>query len=277
MRIVGLPKRKRIAIVELFGAIGGSVKSPVYDRILSSVGKDRRVAALVLDVDSPGGGVSASDYLYRSVARIAEKKPVVASIRGAGTSGAYLISCAAHRVVAAPGAVVGSIGVISIRPALQQLMERLGIGVDVSKSGALKDMGAFWRNDTPEEREKLQALVDSYHDTFVSIVAKARRIDEDRVRELATRRGVLGPRGHGEGPRGRAGRPGPGRRSRGGAVGRPQATVLRQAEARLQGAAPGAHRRVAGRVCGRGGRAPSVAGPSQVTDRSISRRSTEKP
>ena len=79
----------------------------------------------MLDIDSPGGGVSASDYLYRSVLKVAEKKPVIASIRGLGASGAYYISCAAHKIVASHASIVGSIGVISVRPALQELMQRL--------------------------------------------------------------------------------------------------------------------------------------------------------
>ena len=141
-----LPKRQKIAVVEMFGTIGGSVKSPPFERIFSRIQKDKRVRALVLDIDSPGGSVPASHYLYGSVAKIAEERPVVASVRGLGASGAFLISCAAHRIVANPSAIVGSIGVISIRPVLRELFERLGIGVNVSKSGALKDMGAFWRD-----------------------------------------------------------------------------------------------------------------------------------
>ena len=181
-----LPRRRRIAVLELFGTIGGRVRPPVYERMLSSVRKSRGIGALVLDIDSPGGGVSASDYLYRIVARVAEEKPVVASIRGTGASGAYLISCAATRVVASPGALIGSIGVISVRPMLEELMRRVGIGVDVSKSGALKDMGAFWRASTPEEKQKIQALVDESYDTFVSVVAESRGMDEASARSLAT-------------------------------------------------------------------------------------------
>ena len=179
-------RRQKIAVVELFGTIGGSIRSPVFGRILADVRRDRRIRALVLDIDSPGGSVPASDYLYRSVAAIAHEKPVVASIRGFGASGAYLIGCAAHRIVAAPGAMVGSIGVISIRPVLEQLFLRLGISVDVNKSGAFKDMGAFWRGATSEENQKMQSLVDESFDTLISAVSKSRKMDEERVRELAT-------------------------------------------------------------------------------------------
>ena len=97
-----------------------------------------------------------------------------------------MIACASQRIVASPSAIVGSIGVISIRPVLQQLLERLGVSVNVNKSGALKDMGAFWRDATPEESQKMQSLIDDSYDDFVSLVAKARGMEESRVRELAT-------------------------------------------------------------------------------------------
>ena len=171
---------RNIAVVELFGTIGGGVKSHVYDKVFSSIEKDDRARALVLDIDSPGGGVSASDYLYRSVLKVAAKKPVIASVRGLGASGSYYIACAAHKIIATPGAIIGSIGVISVRPALQDFLERHGVGVNVNKSGAHKDMGAFWRDATPEEQTKMQALIDESYDSFVSIVAKARKMDEGR-------------------------------------------------------------------------------------------------
>ena len=181
-----LLRRQKIAVVELFGTIGGSIKSPVMERVFSAVRMDKNTRALVLDIDSPGGAVTASDYLYRSVCKIADEKPVVANIRGVGASGAYMVSCAAHRIVATPGSIVGSIGVISIRPVLQELLERLGVRVNVSKSGPYKDMGAPWRDATPEESRKMQGLIDESYDTFVSVVASARKMDEEAVRGLAT-------------------------------------------------------------------------------------------
>ena len=179
-------RRQRIAVVELFGTIGGSIKSPVYERIFAAIRRDRRVRALVLDIDSHGGTVPVSDYLYRSVARVAQEKPVVASIRGFGASGAYLICCAAQRIVANQGSIVGSVGVIAVRPVLRELLQRLGVNFNVSKSGSLKDMGAFWRDATPEEEQKLQEFIDDSFDVFVSTVAEARKMDKERVRSLAT-------------------------------------------------------------------------------------------
>ena len=188
------PRRYKIAVVELFGTIGASIRSPVYERVFSSIRRDKRVRALVLDIDSPGGTVAASDYLYRSVAKIASEKPVVASIRGMGTSGAYLIGCAAQRIVASPGSLVGSIGVISIRPVLEELLRRVGVDISVNKTGAFKDMGAFWRSATEEEEQKIQALIEDFHDGFVSVVARARKLDQEKLRGLATGEVYRAPR-----------------------------------------------------------------------------------
>lgn len=178
--------QKRIAVIEIFGAIGGAVKSPEMDRLLNTARDDHRIKAVVLDVDSPGGGSSASDYIYRSVKRLAERKPVIAAIRGTGASGSYMIACGAQRIVASPGAIIGSIGVISVRPVLEDLLERAGIKVNVNKTGVYKDMGALWREATPEEQEKMQSLIDDIFGDFVTIVSEARGLEESAVRDLAT-------------------------------------------------------------------------------------------
>lgn len=178
--------QKRIAVVEIFGTIGGAVKSPAMERLLTAARDDHRIRAVVLDVDSPGGSASASDYIYRSVKRVAQRKPVVAAIRGTGASGSYMIACGAGRIVASPGAIIGSIGVISVRPILEDLLERTGIKVNVNKSGEYKDMGALWREATPEEQKRMQALIDDIYSDFVAIVSEARGLDENAVRDLAT-------------------------------------------------------------------------------------------
>ncbi|MCE2457185.1 MAG: signal peptide peptidase SppA [Dehalococcoidia bacterium] len=176
----------KIAVVEIHGGIGGKVKSPDMEKLVNRILEDKRMRAVVLDIDSPGGDAAASDYIYRALKRIARRRPLVASIRGIGASGGYMIACAAHQIVAAPGSLVGSIGVISVRPALQELLERAGIGVNVNKSGEFKDMGAPWRETTPEEEAKLQELIDDMYSSFVSIVSESRNIEEERVREIAT-------------------------------------------------------------------------------------------
>ena len=147
-------RRGRIGIIELFGTIGGSVKSSEYEEVFSRAAHDRRIKAVVLDIDSPGGAVPASDYLYRSAKKVADKKPVVASVRGVAASGGYYIACAAHEIVAIPGALVGSIGVLSVRPVLQELLGRLGVRVNVQKSGEFKDMGARGESRLPQKSRR---------------------------------------------------------------------------------------------------------------------------
>jgi protease-4 len=140
----------------------------------------------VLDIDSPGGSADASDYLYLALKRLAERKPLVAHVRGVGASGAYLAAMAARRIVVAPSAIVGSIGVISAGPRVPALLDRLGVRVEEHRAGRLKGMGAPWRDDTDEERSREQQLVDAFYERFVDRVAAGRKLDRARVRELAS-------------------------------------------------------------------------------------------
>ena len=181
-----LPFQPRIAAVELFGPISGGARISDYVNLLESLRRDKRVRAIILEIDSPGGSASASDYLYRATLRLAAHKPVIAFIRGAGASGAYMVSCAATKVVALPSAIVGSIGVIHINPVLKDLMERLGINMAVTKSGPFKDMGAFYREVTEEEEKKKQDLITQFYDDFVEVVAQSREMSAETVRKYAT-------------------------------------------------------------------------------------------
>src|ERR1700681_3952627 len=106
-RLDRITDRRRIAILPIRGVIGGVVRT---DDLL------RTIRAVLLEIDSPGGGATASEALYLAVKRVAAVKPVVAWIRGTGASGAYFLACGATRILSFPSAIVGSIGVISIRP-----------------------------------------------------------------------------------------------------------------------------------------------------------------
>ncbi|MFQ5933755.1 MAG: signal peptide peptidase SppA [Dehalococcoidia bacterium] len=181
-----LPFHPRIAVVELFGPIYGGARTSEYVNLLDSLRIDKRVKAVVLEIDSPGGSAPASNYLYGAVSRLAEEKPVVAFIRGAGTSGAYMVGCGATKVIALPTAIVGSIGVISINPVMKELLKRVGIDMTVTKSGPFKDMGAFYREATDEEREKQKELIAGFYDAFVELVAQSRKMPVETVRKYAT-------------------------------------------------------------------------------------------
>ncbi len=177
---------ERIAVTELFGAIPSSAKTTEYVRMLKAIEENAHIRALVIDIDCPGGGPSASEYLYRAVAKVKAKKPVVAFVRSTGASGGYMVGCAATKVIAAPMAIVGSIGVIAMRPMLFELLSKIGVRMEVTKSGRLKDMFSNFREPTDEERVKEQALIDALYNRFVEIVAEARAMAPERVRELAT-------------------------------------------------------------------------------------------
>jgi protease-4 len=184
-----LPKFRRggsVAVIEVHGAIGTRVRESVYARLFAYVAANKRYRALLLDIQSPGGSAAGSELLYHSLRKVAAQKPVVAHIQGLGASGGYYLACAANRVTALPTTMVGSIGVIYLRPILEQLLGRAGIEFAVVKGGRLKDMGGFWRGPTDEESEKLQALISEVYDTFVAVVARGRSMEEDQVRELAT-------------------------------------------------------------------------------------------
>ena len=185
----GLPKLRKsnsVAIIEVHGAIGARIRESVYAKLFSDVAANNRYRALLLDIQSPGGSAAGSELLYYSLLRVKARKPVVAHIRSLGASGGYYLACAANRVTALPTTMVGSIGVIYLRPILEQLLGRAGIEFSVVKGGRLKDMGGFWRGPTDEESEKLQSLITEVYDNFVAVVMAGRSMTEEQVRELAT-------------------------------------------------------------------------------------------
>ena len=183
---LGIRRGSGVAVVEVYGVIGSQVRASAYSRIFEGVARSKSYKALLLDIDSPGGSASASEALHRSIERVAEVKPVFAYVRGMGASGGYYLCCAASRVFALPTATVGSIGVIFLRPVLEQLLGKAGIEFSIFKGGKYKDMTGFWRSPTAEESEKFQALIDEIYDNFVQAVSRGRSLPEESVRELAT-------------------------------------------------------------------------------------------
>ncbi len=187
-----LPVAPGIGVWELFGPIGGTRRLRESLGAIDTMKNSRRVKAVIVNVDSPGGLATASDCLFSAISRLSARKPVVAFVSGTCASGAYLASCSATKIVALPTSVIGSIGVLSVRPILQNLLGRVGIDISVTKSGRLKDMGSFYRPPTEEEKEKEEELIRGFFDYFVSAVAKGRKIDEGAVREVATGEVFLG-------------------------------------------------------------------------------------
>jgi len=173
----------KVAVIELYG--------PIYDasdfvRQVKKYTDDNSVKALVIDINSPGGGVAASQEMHARLIKAREAgKVVVASMGSVAASGGYYVACAADRVVANPGTVTGSIGVILSFPTGEKLLDKIGLGWETVKSGDLKDVGAFERSMTPEEERMLQAVIDDTYEQFVEAVAEGRNKAKDDIYPLA--------------------------------------------------------------------------------------------
>lgn len=152
--------------------------------------QDDDIAAVVLKINSPGGSVTASDVLYHELNAFKEKTGVkmVAVFMGLAASGGYYIALPADRIVAHPTSITGSVGVVFLQPKVTGLMEKLGVGVDVSKSGAQKDMGSPFRPSTDEERRLLQDLTERLGGRFVDLLKKHRKLSPEALVEVRTAR-----------------------------------------------------------------------------------------
>jgi protease-4 len=152
--------------------------------------KDKNIKAIVLKIDSPGGSVTASDILFNEIRSYKERTgaKVVVAMMGVAASGGYYISLPADYIVAHPTTITGSVGVIFLRPKVIELLEKVGVGVDVNKSGANKDMGMPYRPTTAEERKILQAMTDRLGVRFVDLTAKYRNLDPKIAAKIASAR-----------------------------------------------------------------------------------------
>ncbi|OGL12550.1 MAG: hypothetical protein A3J45_06350 [Candidatus Rokubacteria bacterium RIFCSPHIGHO2_02_FULL_69_13] len=148
---------------------------------------DDRIQALVVRINSPGGTATASDILYRELSTFKARKkiPVVAAIMDVGASGGYYVALAADTIVAHPTTVTGSIGVVMLTLNAEGLLQKVGIAPLAIKSGAKKDMGSPFRGLSDEERQIFQGVIDDLYGRFVSLIAKERRMPEDKVRAFA--------------------------------------------------------------------------------------------
>jgi protease-4 len=174
----------RIAVVELDGVIF-SPKQIVPQ--LKKFADDDSVKAIIIHVNSPGGGVAASEEIYREVKRIRDekKKRIVASIETVGASGAYYVASATNKIYADKGSVVGSIGVIAEWVNYGELLRWAKLHAITLKAGEFKDVGNPTREMTPSEREYMQGLIDNMHTQFIKAVADGRHTKEEDVRAIA--------------------------------------------------------------------------------------------
>jgi protease-4 len=188
-----------VGLIRLDGVISSDTPSGIYgsgitpdlvDSLLAQAEADPTIKAVVVDVNSPGGSVVGSDQVYHMLKDF--DKPVVFWMDEMAASGGYYIACGGDHIIAHPDSLVGSIGVISQFINAEELLDEIGVDVVVITSGPRKDTGSLFRDMTEEEQEYWQALIDEVYDGFVEIVAEARDLPEETVRELADGRVYTG-------------------------------------------------------------------------------------
>ena len=194
---------KKVLIIPIRGIISDApheefirTKPSVVQEVVSQLRlaeKDENVKAVLLKIDSPGGSVTASDILYNEI--IAFKKrsgaKVVAAMMDVAASGGYYISLPADYIVAHPTTLTGSVGVIFIRPKVIDLMQKIGVNIEINKSGVNKDMGAPFRTTTSEENKMLQAMTDRLGKRFIDLVAQHRKLNPAALADISTARVYL--------------------------------------------------------------------------------------
>ncbi len=182
-------KKEGVGIVELKGLIVSSEQTLKH---LTEFRNNSSVKSIVLRIDSPGGAVGAAQEIYQEVMRTNRVKPVIASMGSMGASGGYYAALGAESIMANPGTMTGSIGVIIKFPNLEGLFENIGYKSEVIKSGPLKDVGAGDRPMSEEERKLMQDLIDNVYDQFVRDIAAARGMEKNTVQGLADGRVYTG-------------------------------------------------------------------------------------
>ncbi|OIP93071.1 MAG: signal peptide peptidase SppA [Syntrophobacterales bacterium CG_4_8_14_3_um_filter_58_8] len=174
--------REKVGIIPIEGIIGDAEE--LIEQI-NEFADDRGIRAVVLRIDSPGGGVVPSQEIYQAVRELKKKKKVVASMGSVAASGGYLIAVAADRIVANPGSITGSISTVMHYANVEGLLKKVGVRSSVVKSGKFKDIGSPTREMTAEERSLIQAIVDDIYDQFVRTIALNRKLPLQRIFELA--------------------------------------------------------------------------------------------
>lgn len=179
----------KVAVILLRGLISSSIPGNVGDSMvddlrfaLEQARNDDNVRAVVLEIDSPGGEVTASDVIYNAVVKTRAKKPVVVYMDSVAASGGYYVACGGKYLMANETTITGSIGVIIQTLNYEQLFNKIGLAAVVFKSGKFKDMLNGARPITPEERDYVQSFVMNTYEKFLGIVAKERNLPADALR-----------------------------------------------------------------------------------------------
>ncbi|MEA1990848.1 MAG: signal peptide peptidase SppA [Thermodesulfobacteriota bacterium] len=179
----------KIGVVDIKGLI---TEPEATIKTLRDFRYNQKIKGVVIRINSPGGAVGASQELYEEILRLDREKPVVASLATVAASGGYYASLGARHIVANPGTVTASIGVIMKVPNIEGLLEKLGIKTTVVKSGAFKDLGSITREMTEDERALLRGVMQDIQKQFVTAVAESRKLPEEQVSAIADGRIMTG-------------------------------------------------------------------------------------
>lgn len=172
----------KIGVVNIYGIITSS--DEIVEQ-LEGFGRDDSIAAIVVRIDSPGGGVAASQEIYDAIVDLKKNKKVVASMGSIAASGGLLIACAADKIVANPGTVTGSISAVMQFANFEELLKKIGFKSSVVKSGKFKDIGSPFRDMTPDEEKIIQDLVDDIFHQFIDVIVESRKISREQVAFIA--------------------------------------------------------------------------------------------
>lgn len=190
---VGVSDRKiageNVGIIEIIGTISESKN--IIDN-LKAFRENDAIKAIVLRIDSPGGAVGPSQEIYQEVRKTTEVKSVIVSMGALAASGGYYIAAGANGIVANPGTITGSIGVIMGFTNFQQLLEKIGLVPVVIKSGEFKDIGSPAREMTPAEQQLLQNVIDDIHQQFITAISDGRKMEIARIEPIADGRLITG-------------------------------------------------------------------------------------
>lgn len=179
-------------IAHAAGPLGSFATDERVAKLVRAARMDRRVRGVVLHVDSPGGSALASDRMHHEIAQLAREKPVVACMANVAASGGYYVSAPAQRIVCEPTTITGSIGVVAARLTLEPLLAKLGITTETVRRGAHAGLLGATHPIDADERVALRRELDATYRTFVSVVARGRRMDQEQVERLARGRVYTG-------------------------------------------------------------------------------------
>jgi protease-4 len=171
-----------IAVIDIKGAIYSSEK---INRDLDRYRRSERVKAIILRVDSPGGAVAPTQEIYKEIQRTKQEKNVIVSMGSMAASGGLYVAAPAHKILANPATITGSIGVIMQTMNIEELYGKIGLSTEVIKSGKFKDIGSATRPMKEEERELLQQIIDEMYQQFLDDLSKGRGIDKEKLLPVA--------------------------------------------------------------------------------------------